>query len=127
MKPILTLCATYVLLVLPAFALTNSLGGTPAQPSVQAFSYGLGDPGQTKGVEPEFGAIDPTDLSATTEDYRERIYDRIADQIETLLSPIGPVDPASDRVSWAILVIAFAGLTAAASSWRRARSAKILI
>jgi len=65
----LSLCAAGALLVLPAFAWANSLESNLAQPSVQAFSYSLGDQAQTLGVEPEFGAIDPADLSATTEDY----------------------------------------------------------
>jgi hypothetical protein len=125
-KPILTLSTTCVLLVLPAFASANSPVSNVAQPSIRAFSYS-GHQVQSLGVEPEFGAMDPADLSATTEDFGDGIYHRFADQIETLLAPIGPVDPTSDRMSWAILVIAFAGLTAAASSWRRARSAKILI
>ena len=111
----LSLCAVGALLVLSAFAWANSLSSNPAQPSVHAFSYSLGDQAQTLGIEPEFGAIDPADLSATTEDYEDGIYDWFADQIETLLAPIGPVDPASDRMSWAILLIAFAGMTAAAS------------
>jgi hypothetical protein len=119
----LTLCATCVLLVLPTLAWANSLGGNPAQPSVEAFSYTLGDQAQILGVQPQLGGIYP----ATTEEYGGGIDDRFADQIETLLAPIGTVDPASDRMSWAILVIAFAGMTAAASSWRRARRAKILI
>jgi hypothetical protein len=123
----LSLCATGALLVLPAFAWANSLNGNPAQPAVQAFSYGLGDQAQTLDVEPEVGAIDPTDRSAATEDYEDGIYDRFADQIETLPAPIGPVDPASDRMSWAILVIAFAGMTAAALGRRRVRGATISI
>ena len=82
---------------------------------------------QTLGVEPEFGATDPGDLSATTEDFEDGIYDRLADQIETVLAPIGTVDPASDRMSWAILVIAFAGMTAAASGRCRARRPTISI
>jgi hypothetical protein len=123
----LSLCAAGVLLVLPALAWANSLSSNPAQPSVQAFSYGLGDQAQTLGVEPEFGAIDPTDLSATTADYEDSFYDRFADQIDTLLAPIGHGDPASDRMSWAILVIAFAGMTAAASGRRRAGRATISI
>jgi len=89
----LSLCAAGALLVLPAFAWANSLNGNPAQPSVQAFSYSLGDHAQILGIEPEFGAIEPTDLTATTEDYGDGIYDRFADQIETLLAPIRPVDP----------------------------------
>jgi hypothetical protein len=98
---------------------------TPTQPSVQAFSYRLGDQAQTPGVEPEFGAIDLADLSATTEDYEGGIYDQFADQVETFLAPIRPIDPVSDRMSWAILVIAFAGMTAAASGLRRTRRATI--
>ena len=115
------------MLVLPTFAWTNSLGGSPAQPSVQVFSYSLGDQAQTLGIESELDAIDSTDLSATTEGYGDSIYDRFADQIETFLAPIGPVDPASDRMSWAILLIAFAGMTAAASGRRRPRRATISI
>jgi hypothetical protein len=123
----LSLSAAGALLVLPAFAWANSLASSPAQPSVQAFSYGLGDQAQTLGAEPEFGAIDPADLSATTEDDEEGIYDRFADQVETVLAPIGTVDPASDRMSWAILVIAFAGMTAATLGQRQARRAMISI
>jgi hypothetical protein len=115
-KPSLSLCAAGAMLVLPTFAWANSLGN-PAGPSIQAFSY----------IESELGAIDPADLSATTEDYGDGIYDRFADQIETLLAPIGPVDPTSDRMSWAILVIAFAGMTTAASGRRSARRATISI
>ena len=115
------------MLVLPTFAWTNSLSGNPAQPSVQAFPYSLGDQAQTLGVESELGAIDPGDVSATTKDYGDGIYDRFADQIGTLLTPSGPVDPESDRMSWAILLIAFAGMTAAASGRRRARRATISI
>jgi hypothetical protein len=123
----LSLCAAGVLLVLPAFVWANSLSINPAELSVQALSYSLGDQAETLHSEPEFGAIDPTDLSATTEDYEDGIYDRFADQIETLLAPIGPVDPASDRMSWAILLIAFAGMTAASLGRRRARRATISI
>jgi hypothetical protein len=126
-KPSLPLCATCALLVLQASAWANSLSGSPAQPPVRAFAYSLGDQARILSVEPEFGVVDPAELSATTEDYGDGIYDRFADQIEKLLAPIGSVDTESDRMSWAILVIAFAGLTAGASSWRRARSAKILI
>jgi hypothetical protein len=124
-KPSISLCAAGAMLVLPTFAWTNSLGGSPAQPSVQVSSYSLGDQAQTLGVESELGAIDPGDLSATTEDYGDGIYDRFADQIGTLLAPSGPVDPGSDRMSWAILLIAFAGMTAAASGRRRPRRATI--
>jgi hypothetical protein len=90
-------------------------------------SYSLGDQAQNAGIGSELGAIDPGDLSATTEDYGDDIYDRFADQIETLLAPSEPVDPASDRMSWAILLIAFAGMTAAASSRRRPHRATISI
>ena len=64
-----------------------------ALPSVQAFSYILVDRAQTLAVEQEFCAIDPTDLSVTTEDYEGGIYDRFADRIETLLAPNGSIDP----------------------------------
>jgi hypothetical protein len=126
-KRSLSLCTAGALLVLPGFAWAYSLSGNPAQPSVQAFSYRLGDQAQTPGVEPESGAIDLADLSPTTEDYIGGIYDQFADQIETFLAQIRPVDPASDRMSWAILVIAFAGMTAAASGLRRTRRATISI
>jgi hypothetical protein len=109
------------MLVLPTFAWANSLGGNPTEPSVQVLSYGLGDQAKTLG-EPEFGATDPGDLSATTEDFEDGIY-----QIETVLGPIGTVDPASDRMSWAILMIAFAGMTATASMRRRTRRPMISI
>jgi hypothetical protein len=115
------------MLMLPTFAWTNSLRGNPAQPSVQVLSYSLGDQAQTPGIESEHGAFDPEDLSATTEDYGDGIYDRFADQIETLRAPTESVDPASDRMSWAILLIAFAGMTAAASGRRRSRRATISI
>jgi hypothetical protein len=121
----LSLCAAGALLVLPAFVWANSLSSNPAELSAQALSYSPGDQAETLDAEPEFGAIDLTDLAATTEDYG--IYDRFADQIETLLAPIGPVEPASDRMSWAILVIAFAGMTAATLGRRRARRATISI
>ncbi len=127
MKPGISLCAVGAMLVLPTFAWANSLSGNPAEPSVLTFSYGLGDQSQTLGVEPEFGATDPGDLSATTEGFEDGIYDRLTDQIETVLAPIGTVDLASDRMSWAILVIAFAGMTAATLGERQARRALISI
>ena len=107
--------------------LANSLGGSLAEPSVQVSSYSLGDQAQTLGIESELGAIDPGDLSATTEDYGDGIYDRFGDQMGTLLAPSGPVDAGSDRMSWAILLIAFVGMTAAASGRRRPRRATISI
>jgi hypothetical protein len=115
------------MLMLPTFAWANSLSDNPAQPFVQVLSYSLGDQAQTLGVESELGAIDPGDLSATTEDYGDGIYDRFADQMGTLLAPSGPVDPGSDRMGWAILLIAFAGMTAAASGRRRPLRATISI
>ncbi len=127
MKPGISLCAVGAMLVLPTFAWANSLSGNPAEPSVPAFSYGLGDQAQTLGVQPEFGATDPGDLSATTEAFEDGIYDRLVDQIEKVLAPIGTVDRASDRMTWAILVIAFAGMTATASGRRRARRPMISI
>ncbi len=127
MKPGISLCTVGAMLVLPTFAWANSLSGNPAEASVRAFSYGLGDQAQTLGVEPEFGATDPGDLSASTEDFEDGIYDRLVNQIEKVLAPIGTVDRASDRMTWAILVIAFAGMTATASGRRRARRPMISI
>ncbi len=115
------------MIVSPTFAWANSLGGSLAEPSVQVSSYSLGDQAQTLGIESELGAIDPGDLSATTEDYGDGIYDRFADQIGTLLAPSGPADAGSDRMSCAILLIAFAGMTAAATGRRRPRRATISI
>jgi hypothetical protein len=123
----LTLCGAGALLAMPIFVWANSLRSNLAEPSVQTFSYSLIDRAQTLDVEPEFGAIDPTDLSVKTEDYEDGIYDRFADQIETVLAPIGSVDPASDRMSWAILLIAFDGMTAATFGRRRAHRATISI
>jgi hypothetical protein len=123
----LSLCVAGALLGAPAFAWALGFGGKPVEPSVQAFSLDLGDRALAQGVEPEFDAIGPPDPSATAEDDEGGIYVRFADQIETLLVPGGPVDPTADRMSWAILLIAFAGMTAAASGRRRARRATISI
>jgi hypothetical protein len=66
----LSLCAAGALLVLSAFAWVNSLASNPAQPSVQAFSYSLGDQAQTLGVEPEFAAKAPGSQVAKYQDPR---------------------------------------------------------
>jgi hypothetical protein len=123
----LSLCVSGALLVLTGFAWANSLDGKPAEPSVQSFSLNLGDQALAQGVEPEFGALGPADLSAAAEDDEDSIYDRFADQIEDIFAAGKAVDPAADRMSWAILLIAFAGMTAAASGRRRARIATISI
>ena len=47
--------------------------------------------------------------------------------VGTVLAASKPVDPASDRSKWMILLIAFAGLTAATSGPRRARRATLPI
>jgi hypothetical protein len=123
----LSLCAAVALLVLPAFAWAVGLGGKPVEPSVHAFSLKLGGQALAQGVEPEFGAIGPSDLSATAEDDQDDFYSRFADQIEDIFAAGKAVDPAPDRMGWAILLIAFAGMTAAASGRRRARIATISI
>jgi hypothetical protein len=123
LKLSLFLCATVAILVLPALAWANSLRGD----SVQAFFLWPSDQVQSLGIEPAFDRIDPADLSVTTEDYGDGAYDRFTDQIVTHHAPIGAVDPASDQMSWAVLVIAFAGMTAAASSWCPTRRAAISI
>jgi hypothetical protein len=126
-RPNLSLCAAGAMLVLPTVAWANSLNADRTQPSVQVLSYSLGDQARTPGIKSELGGIDPGGLSATTEDYGDGIYDRFGDQMGTLLAPSGPVDPGSDRMSWAILLIAFAGMTAAASGRRRPLRATISI
>ncbi len=47
MKPSISLFGVGAMLVLPTFAWSNSLGGSPTEPSVRVFSYGLGDQAQT--------------------------------------------------------------------------------
>jgi hypothetical protein len=115
------------LLALPGLGLADSLGDNPPHHSVQALSFDLGDQAQTRGFETVFRASGPADLSAPPEDDEYGIYERFADQIEDILAAGKAVDPASDRLSWAIMLIAFAGMTAAASGRRRARRATISI
>jgi hypothetical protein len=115
------------LLALPCFGLANNLSDNPPQRSVQALSFDLEDRGQARGFETVFGASAPADLSAAPEDDEYGIYERFADQIEDMLAAGKAVDPASDRLSWAVMLIAFAGMTAAASGRRRARRATISI
>jgi hypothetical protein len=123
----LSLWAAGALLALPGFGWANSLGDNPRHLSFQAFSFDLGGQAQARGVDLGFGASGPANLSATTEEDEDGNYDRFADQIEDILASGKAVDPASDRLSWAILLIAFAGMTAAASGRRRARRATISI
>ncbi|MBV8104521.1 MAG: hypothetical protein JO223_07840 [Hyphomicrobiales bacterium] len=59
------LCAAGALLMLPAFVWAHSLSSNLAELCLQALSYSLGDQAQTLDAEPEFGAIDPTELLAT--------------------------------------------------------------
>ena len=113
--------------MLPAFAWALGLGGKPVEPSVHAFFLKMGDQALAQGVEPEFDAVGPADLSATAEEDEDSIYDRFADQIEDIFAAGKAVDPAPDRLNWAILLIAFAGMTAAASGRRRPRRATISI
>ncbi|MBV8439572.1 MAG: hypothetical protein JO312_03235 [Hyphomicrobiales bacterium] len=117
----LALCAAGALLMLTGFGWANSVGDTPWQRPLQVFSFDFGD--QAQAGDLGFGASGPADLSATTEEDEDGIYDRFADQIGDILA----VEPASDRFSWAILLIAFAGMTAAASGRRRPRRTTISI
>jgi hypothetical protein len=123
------LCATAVVLVVPVLVWANGLGGNVAEPHPFAFSYDPGDPARPRGLDFGVGAIAPTDFSAATEggDGEDGFYDRFQDQIETVLAASKPLDPASDRSKWMILLIAFAGLTAATSGPRRARRATLPI
>jgi hypothetical protein len=119
----LALCATGVVLMTPFSVWAIGLGGYVAEPHPLAFAYDPGDQARTRGLGFEVGAIGPTDLSATAEsgEGEDGFYDRFQDQVETVLSAVNPAEPASDRSKWMILLIAFAGLTAATSGPRRAR------
>jgi hypothetical protein len=114
------------LVALPGCAWAISLGDNPVQSFIPAFSFSLGDRAELRGVEPQFGATGPADLSAPADD-EDGVYDRFEDQIETLLAAGQAVKPPPDRFKWAILLIAFAGMTAAASGRPRARRATISI
>ena len=120
------LCVTGGLLVLTGFAWANGLGDIPAQISVPALSFSLDDQADTRSGEPQFGEMGPAELSPATDD-EAGVYDRFEDQIGTLLAGGQAVKPQPDRFKWAILLIAFAGMTAAASGRRRARRATISI
>ena len=122
----LSLCAAGALLALSGFGWANSPGDNAPQSSIPAFSFNLGDQAELRGVEPQFGATGPADLSAPADD-EDGVYDRFEDQIETLLAAGQAVKPPPDRFKWAILLIAFAGMTAAASGRPRARRATISI
>jgi hypothetical protein len=125
----LSLSAAAVVLVMPVSVWAVGLGDYRAQPHPLAFAYDPGDQARTRGLDLNVGAIGPTDLSSTTEggEGEDGFYDRFQDQIETVLAASKPVDPASDRSKWMILLIAFAGLTAATSGPRRARRATLPI
>ena len=115
------------LVALPGCALAIGLARAPAHSSVPALSFDLGDQVELRGVEPQFGATGVADLSAPAEDDEDGFYDRFQDQIGTLLAAGQTVEPTPDRFKWAILLIAFAGMTAAASGRPRARRATITI
>jgi hypothetical protein len=123
----LSLCAAGALLVLTGLGWAKSLGDNPPQRPVHAFSFDLRDQAGAGAVELGFGASGAANLSPTTEDDEAGVYDRFADHIEDILAAGEAVDPAPDRFSWAILLIAFAGMTAAASGRRRPRRATISI
>jgi hypothetical protein len=125
----LSLCATAVVLVMPVSVWAIGLGRYAAEPHPLAFAYDPGDQARTRGLDLNVGAIGPADFSAATEggDGEDGFYERFQDQIGTVLSAVKPAEPASDRSKWMILLIAFAGLTAATSGPRRARRPTIPI
>ena len=122
----MSLCAAGALLALSGFGWANTLRDSAPLSAIPAFSFNSGDQAVTRDVEPQFGAMSFPELSAT-EDDEDGIYDRFEDQIETLLAAGQAVKPEPDRFKWAILLIAFAGMTAAASGRPRARRATITI
>lgn len=125
----LALCATGVVLMMPVSVWAIGLGGYVAKPHPLAFAYDQDERAPPHGLDLNIGAIGPTDLSSTAEsgEGEDGFYDRFQDQIGTVLAASNPVDPASDRSKWMILLIAFAGLTAATSGPRRARRATLPI
>ncbi len=125
----LILCAAAVVLAMPVSVWAIGLGGAVVEPHPLAFAYDLGDQSRTRGLDLNVGAIGPTELSSTTEsgDGEDGSYDRFQDQFPAVLAARKTVEPASDRSKWMILLIAFAGLTAATSGPRRARRATLPI
>jgi hypothetical protein len=125
----LSICATAFVLVMPVSVWAIGLGDYVAKPHPLAFAYDPGDQARTRGPDLAVGVIGPPDLSSTSEsgEGEDGFYDRFQNQIETVLAASKPVDPASDRSKWMILLIAFAGLTAATSGPRRARRATLPI
>ncbi len=121
-----SLCTAGAFLALSGYARADTLGDYVPQPSIPAFSFNLGNLAVFRGIAPKFGATGLADLSAT-EDDEDGAYDRFQDQIETLLAAGQAVKPPPDRFKWAILLIAFAGMTAAASGRPRARRATLSI
>ena len=119
----LFLCATAVALAMPVSVWAIGLGGYVAEPHPLAFAYDPGDQARTRGVDFNAGAIGPADFSTASEggDGEDGFYDRFQDQVATVLSAVKPAEPTSDRSKWMILLIAFAGLTAATSGPRRGR------
>jgi hypothetical protein len=125
----LALCATAVVLVMPVSVWAIGLGDFVARPHPLAFAYDPGDQALTRDLDFEAGAIGPADLSSTAEsgEGEDGFYDRFQNQVETVLAARKPVDPTSERSKWMILLIGFAGLTAATSGPRRARRATLPI
>ncbi len=119
-----SLCTAGAFLALSGYARADTLGDYVPQPSIPAFSFNLDDEAQIRGIA-QLGATGLADLSAT--DDEDGVYDRFQDQIETLLAAGQAVKPPPDRFKWAILLIAFAGMTAAASGRRRASRVTITI
>jgi hypothetical protein len=114
---------TGVLLLIPAIVLGNGVGENVASPNPRTFSYDPVDQARTRDVDFRVGPIGSTDLAGTTEDAEDEVgfYERFEDQIGSVLAATKPAEPPSDRSKWMIILIAFAGLTAATSGPRRAR------
>jgi hypothetical protein len=125
----LSLCVTAVVLVMPVSVWAIGLGSYVAKPHPLAFSYESADQARARGLDFEVGAIGPADLppDGRRRDGEDAFYDRFQDQIGTALGAGKIVDSGSDRSKWMMLLIAFAGLTAATSGPRRARRATLPI
>jgi hypothetical protein len=119
----LSICATAVVFAMPVLVWANNVAGPSVGASPQSVSYDPGDYALTRGVDFDIGPIGPTDFSATIEggEDEDGLFEQFQDQVETVLRATAPAHPDSDRSKWMILLIAFAGLTAATLGPRRAR------
>ena len=119
----LSICVTSVVFAMPVLVWANGFGGASIGLYPQSMAYDPGDYARTSGVAFDIGPISRTDISATVEggEDADGLFEQFQDQVETVLNATAPAHPDSDRSKWMILLIGFAGLTAATLGPRRAR------